>query len=49
MTVKVQNINIDDIEFKQDGFSLFYSSDHDIKAEWRHEKKNITSVFNKFN
>lgn len=38
--IKVQNKNISNIEFKQEGYSLFYDSQYDIDIDWTNIKDN---------
>jgi hypothetical protein len=36
--IKVQNKNISNIEFKQEGYSLFYDSHYDMEIDWKNVK-----------
>ena len=43
--VKVQNSDIKNVDFKQNGYSLFYQSQHDVEIQWLNtetqENKNV--------
>ena len=38
--VKVQNSDIKNVDFKQNGYSLFYQSQHDVEIEWLNTESN---------
>ena len=49
--VKVQNSDIKNVDFKQNGYSLFYQSQHDVEIQWLNNetKENKNVIFERKN